>query len=281
MINFKKKFLEEQRKHLKKDWTYLKDNFNIFGNLIKIDNGQGDSHCKGKTVSIFEFQNGKVVYKPRDMTIDEKLYYFLNSTKHILGFKNIDFPKCKSFEEYSWQEYIEYKDCKTEDEVKEFYFNIGVYSCIFYLFVTTDLHMENIIAHGNIPFLVDLESIFQICNTINNSDDSVNIIIRNNILNSVMATHLFPIADTIFDKADFAGITGSNGQILPKSIVKKFVDGNGFEYLAREDYVIDTGRNIPKLNGEFIDPREYVTDIVDGLEVCYKGIMNNKSNIKN
>lgn len=276
----KEKFSEEQRKHFEKDIEYLNDNFNVKGKLLNIINNQGDSHCNGKTVSVFEFENGKVMYKPRDMNLDEQFYYFLSDTKSILGFKNIRFPKCKSFGEYSWQKYIEYKDCKMEDEVKEFYFNIGVYSCIFYLFITTDLHMENIIAHGSIPFFVDLESLFQICNTISNDDDNANGIIRNKILNSVMSTHLFPMADRIFDKADFSGITGINGQIIPKSTIKKVADENELEHLTREDYVIDTGRNIPKLNGEFADPREYVLDILDGFETCYKGIMNNKSKIK-
>ncbi len=59
-------------------------------NLIPIDTGSGvsDTHNKGKTVAILNFETGiKIVYKPRSLEIDVKFNKFVN----YLNGKNLSF----------------------------------------------------------------------------------------------------------------------------------------------------------------------------------------------
>lgn len=57
-------------------------------------------------------------------------------------------------------EFIQYKECNSIEEVRNFYIRQGEYLAILYLLNATDFHYENIVASGEFPYLVDLESLF-------------------------------------------------------------------------------------------------------------------------
>ncbi|MBX4341401.1 DUF4135 domain-containing protein, partial [Mycobacterium tuberculosis] len=61
---------------------------------------------------------------------------------------------------YGWQEYIAYRECLTEEELKRFYYRQGGYIALLYFFRSSDFHFENIIASGEFPVLIDLETLF-------------------------------------------------------------------------------------------------------------------------
>src|SRR5699024_6536599 len=102
---------------------FIRDSSNInkhfsgnFQTLEKINNHLGDTHNKGKTVSILTFDSGdKLLYKPRSLKVD---YHFKKLLKWIndQGFK---YPLYSPIvltsdnEEYGWAEFIEYKPCES------------------------------------------------------------------------------------------------------------------------------------------------------------------------
>ena len=76
---------------------------------------------------------------------------------------------------------------------------------------------------------------------------------------------------------DISGITGKGGQTVLKGkyqIQDNYTDNMR---LIRTDCMIKYKENIPKLNGKYIDPREYVSFIIEGFESCYDLIMENKA----
>ena len=54
--------------------------------------------------------------------------------------------------------YIEQKPCVREEEIKRYFYRLGIQLFICYLSGTSDLHRENIIADGEYPELIDLET---------------------------------------------------------------------------------------------------------------------------
>lgn len=56
-------------------------------------------------------------------------------------------------------EAISYSECNTLDEVSDFYYKIGELLCILYTLNSKDFHCENIIADGDSPVLIDLETL--------------------------------------------------------------------------------------------------------------------------
>lgn len=58
-------------------------------------------------------------------------------------------------------EEVTWEACENRDEVKAFYIRAGVLAAAAYILGIGDLHYENIIAHGEFPVIVDVETLFQ------------------------------------------------------------------------------------------------------------------------
>ena len=129
--------------------------------IVSIETNLGDSHNGGKSVLIFvDSNNNKIVYKPRELA-PEKLFLhiinWINSTNFIKY--ELKAPKLLDKKSYGWQEFIEYKSCMSEEEVKAYFYRVGIFLALFYVTRCGDLHYENIIAHGEFPMFVDMETI--------------------------------------------------------------------------------------------------------------------------
>ena len=47
-----------------------------------------------------------------------------------------------------------------EKEIKEYYYRCGAECCLAYVLGMTDIHMDNVIAHGKYPVIIDTEFMF-------------------------------------------------------------------------------------------------------------------------
>ena len=129
--------------------------------LTDITFSLSDSHNGGQNVIIAEFDHAvRIVYKPRDMMLDAAWNRFLTG----LGRRDPAFRlrSCEvlSREGYGYETFITRSACTS---VEEYYYNAGTLLCLASLFGATDLHYENIIACGNSPVIVDLETIITPC----------------------------------------------------------------------------------------------------------------------
>ena len=50
--------------------------------------------------------------------------------------------------------------CETEYELQNFYIRFGEILALSYILNATDLHMENLIAYGEYPVIIDLETFY-------------------------------------------------------------------------------------------------------------------------
>ncbi|GLZ33774.1 lanthionine synthetase [Lentzea sp. NBRC 105346] len=124
------------------------------GELLGIEMGAGDSHRGGHTVCVLRCADRTVVYKPRPMEVDARLADLLAALD-----TPIRVPQALVRNGYGWAEHVPHRYC-TDDELPSFYRNLGHWLAVMRLVSGTDLHAENIIAHGPIPVVVDCESVF-------------------------------------------------------------------------------------------------------------------------
>ncbi|MDD3169013.1 MAG: type 2 lanthipeptide synthetase LanM [Eubacteriales bacterium] len=117
-----------------------------------------DLHQKGKSVLILSFDGDRrLVYKPRPMEIDAAWEDFL---RHFNTKKSsIKAPRCLDFGNFGFIEYIEHRDCSSLEEVSTYFYNAGALMALLHAFGGNDFHMENIIASGTIPVVVDTETL--------------------------------------------------------------------------------------------------------------------------
>ena len=51
-------------------------------------------------------------------------------------------------------------ECMCAKEIKEYYYRCGAECCLTYVLGMTDIHMDNVIAHGKYPVIIDTEFMF-------------------------------------------------------------------------------------------------------------------------
>ncbi|WP_164018480.1 type 2 lanthipeptide synthetase LanM family protein [Pyxidicoccus trucidator] len=132
------------------------------GELESLSFGAGDSHCGGQTVSLLQCQGGRLVYKPRSLAIDVALRDFIiGLARHHDGALPLRIPRVVEMgEAHGWAEFVPHRYASGTEELVSFYRGIGHLLAIMRLLGGSDLHAENLIAHGGSPVVVDCETLF-------------------------------------------------------------------------------------------------------------------------
>ncbi|HEE8868266.1 type 2 lanthipeptide synthetase LanM family protein [Staphylococcus aureus] len=288
VLEKKVNYIAEVISNTQKNWEELSRYFNISQNekieKLKIDSG--DTHQNGKSVCIIKFTDGhKLVYKPRSMDIDSQFQTFLDILKaeqvdDFLTFRILSFPH------YGWSEFIDFKECESKSEMKEYFFKIGEFLTILYMLNGNDTHQENIIAHGKYPMLIDLESLFaprlsdsseldcSLNYTLNYFKKSVNSI-------AILPTEITNPLNTENISLDLGGTSVSKNNKSPyKSISVKNMFTSDAQYFLENNIYVNESKNIPLLNDAEFKAYNYISDIKEGFEYMYLYFMNNKAILK-
>ncbi|MDR0614385.1 MAG: type 2 lantipeptide synthetase LanM [Lactobacillales bacterium] len=229
----------------------------------------GDSHEQGKSVSIIKISDKKVVYKPKNLEVTEsfgKLVDWFNQHSSLLDLK---VPKGIYCKQYSFCEFISYDSCQTEVEVANFYRRMGYLVAISYVFAMNDLHLENVIAHGEYPVIIDGETIFHNTKKVDFEDHAFAKVKVAQVKNTVMESGLLPksleISDDFGNQIDLSGISGGIHDAKVKSLQAVNVNKADFHFEEKE-MIRSKGENIPKLKAHKVDYLEYRLEIIQGFK---------------
>lgn len=129
------------------------------GQLTALHLGEGDLHAGGQTVAKLSLEGGTVMYKPRSLRIDHILETFL---RDVFGDTDdrVYVPKVIDRGNYGWAAFVNHRYCDNEAELGTFYHGLGHWLAVLRLLGGTDIHLENLIAAGPVPVVIDVESLF-------------------------------------------------------------------------------------------------------------------------
>ncbi len=131
------------------------------GELNELSFGAGDSHRGGLTVAIVRGEGWRVVYKPRSLATDRALRGFIAELAGDHGSAlSVRVPEAMDCGDYGWVEFVTHRFAAGNEELLSFYRGIGQLLALMRLFSGSDLHAENVIAHGGSPVIVDCETLF-------------------------------------------------------------------------------------------------------------------------
>ena len=149
--------------------------------LVSLDDSKGDQHRDGRSVLIATFNSGfRIVYKPRPLAVAMHFQELLNWLNDRGAEPPLRTIRILDRGVYGWIEFIAPQGCGSGDEVRRFYARQGEYLALLYALEATDFHYENVIAVGEHPILVDLETLFQPC--IKDRDQTINRVYRDSVL---------------------------------------------------------------------------------------------------
>src|SRR6185437_940245 len=130
------------------------------GVLQEAHMGAGDAHRQGRSVIRLTFSSGfKLIYKPRSLSIDNHFYALLRWLNEQGAQPTFRALRVIERAEYGWVEFVESQTCDSPEEIARFYERLGSYLAILYALGANDFHHENLIACGEHPMLIDLESL--------------------------------------------------------------------------------------------------------------------------
>lgn len=132
------------------------------GQVVEVSTGRGDLHRNGQSVAIVRWSSGLVVvYKPRPLAVDvrfTRLVAWLNKaglSQPLRTLTHLDRG------DYGWVEYVAARPCADGAGIGRFYHRQGALLALFDLLRAGDMHAENVIAAGEQPVPIDLETLFQ------------------------------------------------------------------------------------------------------------------------
>ncbi|MEE4543324.1 type 2 lanthipeptide synthetase LanM family protein [Streptomyces sp. V4-01] len=131
------------------------------GALTGVRFGLGDPHGGGRTVAVLDFACGRrLVYKPRPLGLharwNELLGWFAEQRPE-LGARPVPLlPR----EGYGWSGFVPAAACASPAGLNAFYERLGAQLALLHAVDASDVHAENLIAAGDQPVVVDVETLF-------------------------------------------------------------------------------------------------------------------------
>lgn len=268
---------------LQQDWPDIRRE--IFagqglGLLTGVNSGAGDRHRLGHSVHVLTFADGaRLVYKPRELAGDLQFQRFLEWFDSRGQHPSLRTMKILDCSEYGWCEFISGGSCESQESVERFYWRQGAQLALLYLVRAVDFHHENLIADGEYPVLVDLESLFH--PEIRRLPAGKPLPVALEVLShSVIRTGLLPFRFGLnaegSEGVEISGLGGAAGQMTPHGVPLWEDPGTDEMSLVRKRLEMPAQQNRPALQGQDADVRDYADDLLAGFEDAYRLLMRHR-----
>ncbi|WP_367137527.1 type 2 lanthipeptide synthetase LanM family protein [Saccharothrix sp. HUAS TT1] len=244
------------------------------GPLARVETGRGDPHAGGRSVAVLTFADGRrVVYKPRPVALHQA---FADLVAWFDGHTDLGLrlPRAVSRPTHGWLEFIEHAPCADLTEVGRFYHRLGALIALLYAVDGTDMHYENLLAAGDQPVLVDVETLFHPTVGVQ-TDPAVRAFAR-----SVHRTAVLPLVLLGEHGAlDIGGTGGDHGDRLPADGVAWLHPGTDRMRLVRRPAPVRPAHNRPVLDGRQAEPADYQGALLAGFGVGYDAICEHRAEL--
>jgi len=264
---------------LASDWSEIQKTFHAetkLGQVVAVQPNLSDRHYCGRSVMAVKFASGlRLVYKPKNLGIEQayfKLLAWLNQHGFPLPFKLI---KVINRSTYGWVEFVDALSCKDKEEAKRYYQRAGALLCLTYVLEATDLHIENIVACGEHPVLIDLETLmhprrqeFEDPGAAKGAQSEANRQFEHSVLRTgLLPRWQFEMAKQTYD------VTGLGGGGQQETLFRgpKWKNINTDTMARVYEYVKTQPRsNVPSLDGINLSLNDYHEEIVAGFRQMYR-----------
>jgi type 2 lantibiotic biosynthesis protein LanM len=242
------------------------------GPVVEVDLGQGDTHDRGRSVAKLRFASGaRVVYKPRSTAQHaplDRMIRWLNGKVADLELRTLatlDRPG------YGWVEHVERRPCDEDSDVDRFYRRQGALLALLHAVEGVDMHCENLIACGDQPVLVDVETLLHPSvppATTAGSDPAAVMFAASVHRTCVLPQPMFGESGAL----DVSALGGSSGGTYPTDCVTWADPCTDTMRLVRRPQPYAGADNLPRRAGADADPGAYEAALLSGFRTGYDAI---------
>lgn len=266
--------VEEFAAALAADRSTLRDRFGDGDDLGPIESVEaaGDRHDDGRAVLAVTFESGvRVAYKPRSLTVEAAFYDLLDWLAEHTDLPAIDRPGVLARDDYGWLGWVESDSCPDRAAVERYYRRAGVLLGVLCALRFTDGHLENLVAAGEHPVVVDLETLANPVLPDGRRPGKNPSLLRG----TVLRTGLLPVHDPDSDLADRSGF-GSD-ELPAEGERREFTAVNtDLMDMAFVDGDAETLENLPRVDGETVAADDHVEALRGGLRDAHDALVANR-----
>jgi type 2 lantibiotic biosynthesis protein LanM len=267
--------------------TFLRD----IGQVVAIEPFLSDPHNRWRSVVSLTFASGlKLIYKPKNLALEVayfKLLSWCNQQRILLPLRLLKVINCTT---HGWVEYVEHAPCEDKAAARRYYQRAGMLLCLLYVLEGTDCHQENLMASGEHPVLIDMETLIhpRVVDLARRGEEVEAQFLANQQLieDSVLKVGLLPRWDFKAEGQiayDVSGFGGVGEQEIFLQIPKwRHINADNMllEYESgTTPTTTPTQINAPSLNGNTLSPNDYVDEIVDGFQQMYQFLMKRRETL--
>jgi type 2 lantibiotic biosynthesis protein LanM len=239
------------------------------GAVVAIESELSDPHNGGRSVKIVNFEEGdRVVYKPKDLRVDEACYALIARLNGAGAPVALKVAQVIARDGYGWSQFVDHAGCESAEDVALFFRRAGGWLAIFHLFAATDLHQRNLIACGNHPVPIDLETILQPAAAKSKPEEIERQAIdaaTELVANSVSTVGLLPAYGRSHDN----GVFEIGGMVSDRNARTKIVWNHVNSDDMRPAKGEEPGKassNLPHLDGRYAKFGDYLDDFIAGFD---------------
>ncbi|MBL0693504.1 type 2 lanthipeptide synthetase LanM family protein [Comamonas sp. JC664] len=264
----------ELMRRLTRDAARLWPRFNAGrdpGALVEARGGLSDPHRGGRGVFILRFESGfRLVYKPRSLGAEAGLHQLLSWLNARGATPVLKGAEAWDRGEYGWMAYVAPAPCESRDGLRRFYERQGAYVALMHVLDGTDLHFENVIAAGEHPVLVDVETLFHPLSGTRSLRDAERAPEAPPV--TVMRSGLLPQqfwGTKSKGGIDLSGLGARAGQLTPQPVLVSSERGTDRMRFERRPVALPASNNVPHLEGEDAPALAYRDALADGFSRMY------------
>ncbi|HMG21275.1 MAG TPA: type 2 lanthipeptide synthetase LanM, partial [Kofleriaceae bacterium] len=275
--------------------------------LVELVGGLSDPHRGGRGVWKLWFvdpaaaadaagpQRFGVVYKPRSLAVDahfQALLGFCNrgarcGALHLANLRHARwtpgdpaFPELRVLRlldrgDHGWVELVQREDCADAAAAARFYLRQGAYLALLHVLDAADLHYENVIAAGEQPALVDLETLFHpwIAGDAEAAPRDAAGRAAARLRGSVIRTALLPgraWGDRERAGVNVGGLGDGRAQLSPRAALDWAHAGTDAMHATERRFAVPPGDNVPRAGGQAAPVAHHVEPLVAGFEAMLR-----------
>ncbi|MGW2182327.1 type 2 lanthipeptide synthetase LanM family protein [Streptomyces sp. NPDC001732] len=240
------------------------------GRLVGVVPGAGDGHRGGRTVMLLRFEDGgRLVYKPRPLAAHRHFNELVQWFNALPGTPGLRTLALLDRGPYGWVEFVAERPCRSARQVEIFYRRQGALLALLHALDGTDLHHENLIADGEHPVLVDVETLFHPPLPAAASDDPAARALHDSVHRVGLLPQLLVGDETALD---MSGIGGGQAADSPVRSADWADAGTDRMRLVRRTARFGESANRPRLTGTPADPSSFTRALCAGFRAGYTAI---------
>ncbi|WP_432994161.1 type 2 lanthipeptide synthetase LanM family protein [Dactylosporangium sp. CA-233914] len=251
----------------------------VGGEVAAVRFGHGDLHQGGRSVAVAELSTGeRIVYKPRPQAVHaafNTLLEWLNATVAGLDLRTL---RVVDRGTHGWVEFAERADCAGPADFDRYYRRLGALMAVLHATDAADIHFENLIAAGDQPVVVDLETLFHQrlpvpAGRLDADDPAARVLDASVVRLGVLPILVRGAEGTV----DFGALGGDPAASLPFASATWQDDGTDTMRVVRRTVEFPGGQNRPSAGGSVANPLLHLPALIAGFRESYRAIEGNRA----